>query len=347
MKIISKSKILSRFFGFLNRFSKATSLDAKSGPWWREGLGNLVISIRSGITGKEIKNIIFSPEEVSNATDWLMFDFSDAPIKNANGKVYAIVCYTDKGDETHNYYKWGYGINDPYKKGYMYISNDGTKWSYQQDKDFCFISYGKNKTKPNDEKPDGVTRRWAIIVYLHSNDEVGEGAYHSAQKMREVLEERGNFTVWVFELQQDSAKITKTMKELDKKEDADDIVFLMYVGHTSQPFSNYYVDQFGSERIILVYDCCYAEGQGKNLRKEGREILCSSRGDEESYEILFGSTPYGIFSYYLSLAFNGCYPPVSAEDAFKWAAPKTTTLSPNHQHPVMYDDYPGEIPVIP
>ena len=82
-----------------------------------EELGNLVISIRSGITGEEIKNITFSPEEVSNASDWLMFNFSDTPIKNAKGKVFAIVCYTDKGDGTHNYYKWGYGINDPYKKG--------------------------------------------------------------------------------------------------------------------------------------------------------------------------------------------------------------------------------------
>ena len=38
LKIISKSKILSRFFGFLNRFSKATSLYAKLGPWWGKSL---------------------------------------------------------------------------------------------------------------------------------------------------------------------------------------------------------------------------------------------------------------------------------------------------------------------
>ena len=32
LRIISKSKILSRFLEFLNRFGKATSLDVKSGP---------------------------------------------------------------------------------------------------------------------------------------------------------------------------------------------------------------------------------------------------------------------------------------------------------------------------
>ena len=128
------------------------------------------------------------------------------------------------------------------------------------------------------------------------------------------------------------------------RKDADDIVFLMYVGHSHQPFSEYYLDQLGSERIVLVYDCCHAGAIGKTRRKEGREILCSSRGDEESYGY---DTQYAIFSYYLTLAFNGCYPPVSAEDAFKYAAPKTTAISPNHQHPVMYDDYPGDIIVIP
>ena len=55
----------------------------------------------------------------------------------------------------------------------------------------------------------------------------------------------------------------------------------MYTGHTSQPFSKRYVDQFGSERIVLIYDCCYAELMGKNMRKEGRDthVIERTRGE--------------------------------------------------------------------
>ena len=101
----------------------------------------------------------------------------------------------------------------------------------------------------------------------------------------------------------------------------------MYSGHSNQPFSKYYVDQLGAERIVLVYDCCHAGAIGETMREEGREILCSSRGDEESTEGNFSGTSYSAFIYYLIQGFTNPMVDknrdgwISAQEAFEYAKP--------------------------
>jgi len=80
----------------------------------------------------------------------------------------------------------------------------------------------------------------------------------------------------------------------------------------------------------------------------------SSKEREESYGDRFGNTWYGIFSYYLIQGFTNPMVDknhdewISAQEAFDYAKPLTTRHMHKYnreQHPVMYDNYPGEISI--
>ena len=110
----------------------------------------LVMTIRKTLTGENLVKITVDPEEVLEFPDydWVEFDFEDIPVDAGN--EYFIVCYTV--NETDNAYVWGANPNNPYPAGQVYISLDnGNTWDGDppaDTADMCFMTYGRNNTKP-------------------------------------------------------------------------------------------------------------------------------------------------------------------------------------------------------
>ncbi|KAA0014857.1 MAG: hypothetical protein FE041_01570 [Thermoplasmata archaeon] len=329
--------IKTNFIKIFKRFGRVsslvTSLATPKSSTVLDDLGSLTIEIRErSHTGKILRSRTFTPEQISNNSGWIRFDFSK-PIEYAFERKYCIVCYAEGGDSEH-YYNWSYGSGDLYKEGYAHISRDGGEHWSGLSVDFCFKSYGENYS----EEPDGITNRYGILIYMES----ASYAKESIKAMKEVLWQHGwnEDNIWIYERSQ-YWDIKITFRELDKKEDSDDILLFMYAGHTAWPFLDDYVKRLGAERMVVILDCCYA-GQYSG-RYPHAEMLMSSRADEESWAS--GGLRSGVFSYFVIMAIRSGYK--TAEEIFNFAAPKTTaTAYPDPQHPVFYDGYPGDIPVV-
>ena len=117
----------------------------------------LVMTIRKTLTGENLAMGIVNPEDVLEFPDydWVEFDIEDIAVDA--GKEYFIVCYTV--NETDNAYVWGANPNDPYPAGQVYISVDnGNTWDGNppaETADMCFMTYGRNNTKPDPPIIDG------------------------------------------------------------------------------------------------------------------------------------------------------------------------------------------------
>jgi len=116
-------------------------------PFWKDGEpGNLKISIRSNLDGVDLTSITVTPEQVGTTYQWYTFDFEDIYLEP--GEKYYILWIPNNVDSENNYY-WGFGVNDPYPKGYAWNYNNG-EWVHhpgwpdngQVDIDFCFSQYG-------------------------------------------------------------------------------------------------------------------------------------------------------------------------------------------------------------
>ena len=134
------------------------------------------------------------------------------------------------------------------------------------------------------------------------------------------------------------------LKELDEKENKDDIILFMYTGHTPNLWwIKDWLDRCSAPQVIII-DCCYA-GRYDNPAWGSRELLMSSEADEESWS----NTQIGhLFIYHLVNGLNGLGNSngdrmVTAEEAFNYA--KDQSYGGHNQHPVMYDGYPGDIPI--
>ncbi len=345
--------LLFRLFSFFKPFFSIGRFSAKdehsASRSSLDGLESLTISVcemkRGGEIGEPLRTKTFSADEISNESTWLMFDFSDDPIYDASdfyGK-YCIVCHAEGGNSSCCF-NWSFGYGDPYNGGLAYLSGDnGSEYKVLSGTDFCFRSYGTNWS----EEPDDEVKRFAILVW----DPNSYGAEKSANTMRDTLctdiwdsKVDGEQRIWVFS-RDEMSEVTTTLKDLDKKEDKNDIILLFYKGHTLCPFCNKYVNRLGGA-VVVILDTCYAGSFSGRFPRA--EMLMSARADEKSYlEPGIG----GIFTYYVCQALrSSSFDPnndgwVSAEEAFNYAAPRTTERSPNHQHPVFYDGYPGDIPI--
>ena len=127
----------------------------------------LVMTIRKTLTGENLVKVTVDPEEVLEFPDydWVEFDFEDIPVDAGN--EYFIVCYTV--NETDNAYVWGANPNNLYPAGQVYISLDnGNTWDGDppaDTADMCFMTYGRNNTKPEPPIIDGPTSGKAGTAY--------------------------------------------------------------------------------------------------------------------------------------------------------------------------------------
>jgi len=107
------------------------------------------------------------------------------------------------------------------------------------------------------------------------------------------------------------------------------------------------LDKLELKNMTLIFCCCYSGGLQDYLAQSGRVILMETARNETACSGTLGNSP---FIYFLLEAFDGQADNnhdswVSAEEAFNYAAPKTTDYFKKiHRsvHPQIYDGYPTE-----
>lgn len=222
---------------------------------------------------------------------------------------------------------------------------------------------------------DGNTEYWALII------EAPGWAYASldATVFYNMLIKRGwvedNIKTLIGEENATRENILQAIEWLDLKEDSDDVVLIIFAAHggnikDEQPldepdgYDEYFylsrgskitddelgvlLKNFSSTNMLVIFNSCKSGGMidgDADLRKSGRVVLTACKANEDSY----GLQPFGksIFITTLTDGFNGLADSdnnkrVTAEEAFKYAAPLTTKLSFGKQHPQIYDGYPTE-----
>ena len=120
----------------------------------------VTVCIASSLTGSEIACVSKQPDQInSEYYTWTEFDFSDISV--TPGQKYYIVCRSEKPLDVYNRIFWGAGLNNPYKSGEAWYSNDqGQSWDiadFPPDApklDFCFKTYGPKKSKPHNIEPE-------------------------------------------------------------------------------------------------------------------------------------------------------------------------------------------------
>lgn len=227
---------------------------------------------------------------------------------------------------------------------------------------------------------------WAVIVgvsdYKSPKIEDAPGCAEGAEELFQQLspiwgEEHIEL---LLDSEASKSEIQAAIDWLVSSEDANDTVLFYFSGHGTEggyivPYDAYYEEtgissrELGrwlrpleSERVAIILDTCYAGQHETNLSDSGRVVLMSSRADELSWNTSFHGTAYGVFTYYLlkalsefSIADTNRDYELSAEEVFQYAETETVsattewhTKSPGYdiQHPVLSDDYPGELSLL-
>ena len=101
---------------------------------------DIVLSIRSALTGADLVNISKPASQISTTSSWVEFDFSDLTV--TPGSTYYLVLKTSGGNYM-NFYYWGYGSRTPYTNGMRWSSFiGGIIWTRSPKFDFCFKTFG-------------------------------------------------------------------------------------------------------------------------------------------------------------------------------------------------------------
>ncbi|MCD6222716.1 MAG: caspase family protein [Thermoplasmata archaeon] len=321
--------------------------------------------------GDDVASIAINAKDVLNKK-WIYFDLSKSECNLRFDRQYYIIIkmYGEWGDDRH-YYRIYYGDNDPYKRGSAYVYENG-KWN-ELSQDLCFETYGEY----NGNEPDGVEERYALVIgNAHYSSGTLVGPINDANQMATLLSESG----WHVSLVINATRsdVLNAFEQIASKEDMDDIVLFYYSGHGgvlkdppdykpkyaaihtvdgknvgATDFEHYFGEVMYSQKQIFIFDSCNSGGfieAPTNITRDGRIIIASSLMKEASY----GSRKLnsGIFSYYFIQGLRGSADgidgysrnnEISAEEAFTYAAPRTTEYAIKPQHPEMYDGIEGEV----
>jgi hypothetical protein len=217
---------------------------------------------------------------------------------------------------------------------------------------------------------------WAVIVgvsdykYINDLEYCDDDAREISQELSPVWGE--DHVRVLTDSQATRANIFSAIDWLADNADANDTVFFSFSGHGSDYLNGYFCpydalpisisndissSQLASAfwsvdagKTVILLDICYAGKFQSSLSKNGRVILMTSRSDELSWESPgLGNSVFGYFFIRALDRFddadaNGDYE-LSAEEIAEYAAPLTTTFE-NAQHPVMDDQYSGELALL-
>jgi hypothetical protein len=217
---------------------------------------------------------------------------------------------------------------------------------------------------------------WAVIVgvsdyeYINDLNYCDDDAWDLAQELSPVWGE--DHVKVLTDSEATKANIFSAIDWLAESANADDTVFFSFTGHGSDYLNGYFCpydtlpDSASSAisssqlesafwpvdagKTVIMLDICFAGKFESTLSESGRVILMASRSDEYSWEAsVLGN---GVFGHYVVKALqnfdeadtNGDYE-LSAEEIARYAAPLTTQFE-SSQHPVMDDQYPGELALL-
>lgn len=321
----------------------------------------MMVAIRSSLNGENLAISSISFNDLEKNGSWVEFNFENV---SAYNETYYIVCYTEGGNE-NNCFIWLYSNENPYKNGSSFISNDrGKTWSEEDNRDFCFITYGK------DRGGDGVTEYWAVVVGIEEYENISPSKYslNDAVDFKETLISNGWKESHIHMLTDEYATKENIVNELswmDRMEDEDDVILFMFSGWgkkdaiityendtISDEEMNEIFSRMGSSGIVIIIDCWYSGSFIDALYGYGRIIMTSCRDYEKSwrYDLLRNS----VFIYYISKGLGGDADEipnggnedniVTAEEAFQYSS-YLTSIFEKPQHPQIYDGYDGELPL--
>lgn len=232
-----------------------------------------------------------------------------------------------------------------------------------------FIAEHIGSTSYNTADKTGA-ERWAVLV------SAAWGTIHDAWDLNNTLVNHGWQADHIKVLSiHDASKenIINAIQWMNSKEDEDDIVLFFFSGHggykkifakdgeniTSEEL-NCEFNNFESNSIVIIFNSCFSASMDE-LNQPGRVILMSCRRFEVS-QAFPDANPFfnnGYFSFFLIKGFEGGIIInadknqdgwISAEEAFKYAKPRTTLFALLHlgwQHPQIYDGYKGEFNIVP
>ena len=221
---------------------------------------------------------------------------------------------------------------------------------------------------------DSESECWAVIIgvseYKKYQDAPGcaEGAEQLSQQLGPIWGEEN--VQLLLDSEATKTKIHEAVNWLVSNEDGNDTVLFYYSGHSDKgyiaSYNAYYESTWissrelanwlrplESERVTIILDTCYAAAFNNKLSGSGRVILASSQANELSYSAGGDS----VFTYYILEALdefdiadaNYNYE-LSAEELFQYAEPETIEQTEDYpkgtQHPVMSDDYSGELSLL-
>ena len=346
--------------------------NVKTNPYVLDKVGDITLSIRKTLTGKDLTMKTLHPDEIRENTYayWVEFDFPDIEVEC--GETYFIVVHATGGEDNNrkSFYNWRYKSSDRYRDGKAYVSSDGGRsWTMESYWDFAFKTYGSLVG----EEPDGVVDRWAVIVGVehYQNRDRAWFAANDAYDMKNVLINHGwnpNHIELLIDNEATEDAIRSKIQWMDDMDDGDDICLFFFSGHGGHGVVCTYegtlsgreldreLDKLGSDGIAVIFDTCYSGSMESWLAQSGRVILMSSKSNEYSWPY-GGEIQNGIFVYFLVEGLEGNADVnndkvVSAEEAFYYAEAKTIEFEENNpppegaiQHPQIYDGYPGELKI--
>ena len=110
---------------------------------------NLSVGIRKyPLTSSNIVTKIVSYNSITSEQQWIQINFSGIILKPE--ETYLIICSTNGGD-INNSYQWHISNSDTYLRGKTFFSeNDGINWFEDNSTDFCFKTFGKELSIPDE-----------------------------------------------------------------------------------------------------------------------------------------------------------------------------------------------------
>lgn len=225
---------------------------------------------------------------------------------------------------------------------------------------------------------------WAVIIGLsdYRRIEDSPGLADNAEELFQLLRPTWGeeHIKLLLDTEATKTKIQAAVDWLAANVDTNDTVLFYFAAHGDKggyiaPYNAYYertwiasrelskwLSVLDSERVVIILDSCYAATFNEKLSDSGRVILASSHAEELSYIASYSVGYRGVFSYYLLEALsefsvadaNHDYE-LSAEELFQYAEPKTVSKTTeiyiddelqDPQHPVLSDDYSGELSLL-
>ena len=217
----------------------------------------ITISIKSSLTGGDLTMAAVYGRQISNQGNWVEFNFPD--INVVVGSTYYIVCRASGGNIDNNYC-WLFGMNNPYKKGDAWLSDDyGNSWyvfDYPPDfpdADFCFKTYGKEGMQGN---------YYALIIgisdYPGTENDLPCPAKDALAIKNALLAGNNwhsNNIKFLVNEQASVSNVENALSWLISKETANDVSLIYFCGHSGQIDDKYpYDESDGKDEFLALYD---------------------------------------------------------------------------------------------